>query len=147
MSLYSNAVTITDKRKNKQVYFNAFATKHHICNETVAAIVEAGRSRWKVENENNNVLKSKGYHLEYNFGHGVEHLSELLVTLNLLAFLMHTLLELVEGNYQQLRTLLVTRKDFFVTCLLLPVISTSTVGMLCFNLCLLKLPTPPKFPK
>ena len=79
-------VTVTDKRKNKQVYFNAFATKHHICNETVAAIVEAGRSRWKIENENNNVLKSKGYHLEHNFGHGVEHLSELLVTLNLLAF-------------------------------------------------------------
>lgn len=106
-------VTVTDKRKNKQVYFNAFVTQRWITNETVETIAEAGRSRWKVENENNNVLKTKGYHLEHNFGHGQEHLSELLVTLNLLAFLMHTILELGEGTYKQLRTLLVTRKDFF----------------------------------
>jgi hypothetical protein len=106
-------VTVIDKRKNKQVYFNTFVTEHSITDETVEAIVEAGRSRWKVENENNNVLKTKGYHLEHNFGHGQEHLSELLVTLNLLAFLIHTILELVEGPYEQLRTLLVTRKDFF----------------------------------
>jgi hypothetical protein len=38
-------------------------------------VVEAGRSRWKIENENNNVLKTKGYHLEHNFGHGQQHLS------------------------------------------------------------------------
>ncbi len=29
---------------------------------------------WKVENENNNTLKTKGYHLEHNFGHGQKHL-------------------------------------------------------------------------
>ena len=76
-------------------------------------IVEAGRARWKVENENNNILKTKGYHFEHNFGHGQEHLAQLLVTLNLLAFLMHTILELVGGSYGQLRDLLVTRQDFF----------------------------------
>jgi hypothetical protein len=32
--------------------------------------VAAGRARWKVENENNNTLKTKGYHLEHNYGHG-----------------------------------------------------------------------------
>ncbi|WP_396133383.1 ISNCY family transposase [Acaryochloris sp. 'Moss Beach'] len=106
-------VTVIDKRKNKQVYFNTFVTQHLITHETIEAIVEAGRSRWKVENENNNVLKTKGYHLEHNFGHGQEHLAELLVTLNLLAFLMHTILELLGGTYGQLRELLVTRKDFF----------------------------------
>lgn len=106
-------VTVIDKRKNKQVYFNTFVTQHLITHETIEAIFEAGRSRWKVENENNNVLKTKGYHLEHNFGHGQEHLAELLVTLNLLAFLMHTILELLGGTYGQLRELLVTRKDFF----------------------------------
>lgn len=55
-------------------------------------IVRAGRARWKIENENNNTLKTKGYHLEHNFGHGKNHLSEALATLNILAFLFHTLL-------------------------------------------------------
>ncbi len=52
-------VTVTYKRKGKQVYFNTFATQHEINDETVEAIVEAGRARWKIENENNNVLKTK----------------------------------------------------------------------------------------
>lgn len=106
-------VTVTDKRNGQQLYFNTFVTEHLISDETVGDIVEAGRARWKVENENNNILKTKGYHLEHNFGHGQEHLAQLLVTLNLLAFLMHTILELVGGSYGQLRDLLVTRQDFF----------------------------------
>lgn len=106
-------VTVTDKRNGKQLYFTSFVTDHLISDATVENIVEGGRARWKVENENNNVLKPKGYHLEHNFGHGQQHLAQLLVTLNLLAFLMHTILELVGGSYGQLRELLVTRKDFF----------------------------------
>ena len=47
--------------------------------------MRAGRARWKIENENNNVLKTKGYHLDHNFGHGKKHLSSLLLTMNLLA--------------------------------------------------------------
>ena len=34
----------------------------------------------KIENENNNVLKNHGYHLEHNFGHGKAHLSNVLFT-------------------------------------------------------------------
>jgi hypothetical protein len=62
----------------------------------VATIVLAGRTRWKVENENNNTLKTKGYNLEHNFGHGKQHLSSLLVTLNILSLLFHTRLELLD---------------------------------------------------
>jgi hypothetical protein len=76
-------------------------------------VVEAGRSRWKIENENNNVLKTKGYHLEHNFGHGQQHLSNVLVTLNLLAFLTHTIQEITNGVYQALRKKLGARKTFF----------------------------------
>ena len=32
-------------------------------------LVHAGRARWKVENENNNTLQTKGYNLTHNFGH------------------------------------------------------------------------------
>ena len=48
--------------------------------------------RWKIENENNNTLKTKGYHLEHNFGHGKKHLAALLVTMSILAFLFHTVI-------------------------------------------------------
>ena len=49
----------------KIVYKNAFATNHEIDEENVVEIVRAGRARWKVENENNNTLKTKGYHLTH----------------------------------------------------------------------------------
>ena len=78
----------------------------------VAHIVRDGRARRKVENENNNTLKTKGYHLTHNFGHGKQHLSSLLATLNLLAFSFHTLLELFDPNYQLIRQFL-PRKTFF----------------------------------
>jgi hypothetical protein len=42
-------------------------TDSHI---NVVAIVQAGRARWKVENENNNTLKTQGYNLTHNFGTG-----------------------------------------------------------------------------
>jgi len=56
-------------------------------------LAEGGRSRWKIENENNNTLKTKGYHLEHNFGHGKENLCSVLTSLNILAFLMHIFLD------------------------------------------------------
>lgn len=59
-----------------------------------------GRARWKIENENNNILKTKGYHLEHNFGHDREHLAALLLSLNPLAFLFHTALALVDEQYR-----------------------------------------------
>jgi hypothetical protein len=104
-------LTTTDG-SGKVVYRNAFATNHVITATTVAEIVRAGRARWKVENENNNTLKTKGYNLTHNFGHGKRHLSSLLATLNLLAFLFHTVLDLLDSGYRRLRQFL-PRKTFF----------------------------------
>lgn len=105
-------VTIT--RPDGQVtYKNAFATNFHITDETVAEVTRAGRARWKVENENNNTLKTKGYNLEHNFGHGQQHLASVLVTLNILSLLFHTLLELLDEKYRLLRAQLATGKTFF----------------------------------
>jgi hypothetical protein len=97
----------------KVVYKNSFATSHPISDDTVAEIVLAGRTRWKVENENNNTLKTKGYNLEHNFGHGKQHLASFLATLNILSLLFHTLLELLDEKYKLLRAHLPTRKTFF----------------------------------
>jgi len=79
----------------------------------VAEITLSGRARWKVENENNNVLKRYGYHLEHNFGHGDHYLSMTLLVLNLLAFLFHTVLHLTNRKYQILREELKARRTFF----------------------------------
>jgi hypothetical protein len=97
----------------KILYENAFITHHDLTEQSVPLITAAGRCRWKTENENHNVLKTKGYHLEHNFGHGQEHLASCLLTLNLLAFLFHTVLHLTDLAYQQIRHKRGTRKGFF----------------------------------
>jgi hypothetical protein len=106
-------LTIRHETTGQIIYRNAWATHHEISRDTVKAIVQAGRTRWKIENENNNVLKTKGYHFEHNFGHGKQHLASFLLTLNLLAFLFHTVLDLVDAKYKLLRTKLGARKTFF----------------------------------
>jgi hypothetical protein len=106
-------ILITQEASGKQIYHNSFVTDFPLSETTVPAVIWDGRARWKVENENNNVLKTKGYHLEHNFGHGSQHLAALLLSLNLLAFLFHTVLDLVDERYQKIRQILVRRKTFF----------------------------------
>ena len=106
-------LTITREGKEKLIYRNSFATNFRVADNNVEAIVRDGRARWKSENENHNVLKTKGYHLEHNFGHGKTFLASFLLTLNLLAFLFHTTLEIVDKQYLCLRQALAVRKTFF----------------------------------
>lgn len=112
-SLFVNfvEVVVTREEDGKEFYHNAFITDHQITTENVATIVLSGRARWKIENENNNTLKTKGYHFEHNFGHGKESLSLVLLTLILLAFLFHTLLNLFHESYQRLCAVL--KRQFF----------------------------------
>lgn len=113
-ALLVNWCEVTVSRPDGQmIYHNAFVTRYTLTDDNVAEIVQAGRTRWKVENENNNTLKTKGYHLEHNFGHGKEHLAALLATLNILSLLFHTLLDRLDEKYKRLRAHLPTRKTFF----------------------------------
>lgn len=105
-------LTVTDSEGAVR-YRNSFITDWNITAENVAGWVAAGRARWKIENESNNVLKNRGYHLEHNFGHGKQHLSSLLATMNLLAFGLHTLLESTDGDYRLIRAALGARRRFF----------------------------------
>lgn len=106
-------LTITQADTHEQLYRTAFVTNHSLEADTVADVTRAGRARWKVENEHNNVLKTKGYHLQHNFGHGQKYLANFLVTLNLLAFLFHTLFDLFDDRYRQIRQELGPRQTFF----------------------------------
>ena len=91
---------VTRESDGKVLYENALTTSHELDEKTVHdSLSEVGRYHWKTENENHNVLKTKGYHLEHNFGHGQEHLAVSLLPLNLLAFLFHTVLHLSDEAY------------------------------------------------
>jgi hypothetical protein len=105
-------VTISGKHRKKP-YHNAWVTDWNIHDDNVAGIVATGRARWKIENENNNTLKTKGYHLEHNFGHGQQHLSSLLAAMNMLALLTHTFLAFCDDHYRLIRATLPTRQTFF----------------------------------
>lgn len=48
----------------RTIYRNSLITHHRVHAEPVADIAAAGRARWRVENENINTLKTKGYNLE-----------------------------------------------------------------------------------
>lgn len=104
---------ITHKDTGQTLYFNSWITDLLITSANVVEIVACGRARWKVENENNNVLKTKGYHLEHNFGHGDQDLAMTLITLNLLAFLAHTVAHLTDKVYCLIREELGRRDAFF----------------------------------
>ncbi len=105
-------VTITDA-KGKVTYDNAFVTSLPVTEGTVAEIVACARSRWKVENEGFNVLKSNGYHLEHNFGHGKQNLAMVFAAMNLLAFAVHTVCDCLEQAWINARTAKRARKRFF----------------------------------
>jgi len=106
-------ITSVHATTGEQLYHNSFITNHSITDDNVADLAQAGRGRWKIENENNNVLKTKGYHIEHNFGHGQQYLAAFLLSLNLIAFLFHTVLEWCDDKYALLRQVLARRQTFF----------------------------------
>jgi len=98
---------------DKVTYRNSFVTSLSIDASNVAELADCGRARWKIENETFNVLKTKGYNLEHNFGHGKQNLSAVLATLNLLAFAMHTLCDMTVELWRLARQKLGSRGQFF----------------------------------
>lgn len=97
----------------KTTYRNSFVTDLPVSKGNVAELAACGRARWKIENETFNTLKTKGYNLEHNFGHGKEHLAAVLATLNLIAFAMHTVADLADASWREARKAVGTRKRFF----------------------------------
>jgi hypothetical protein len=106
-------LVVSNEATGKQLYHNAWATDHALNEQMVIEVAADGRSRWKVENEGFNILKNRGYNFEHNYGHGQQHLSTVLLTLLLLAFLFHTALDLACLMYHAVRQELGTRLTFF----------------------------------
>ena len=100
-------------RSGKMDYTNAFVTNIPLTAQNIFEVACAGRARWKVENETFNTLKTKGYNLEHNFGHGKKNLCNLFATLNLLAFCFHTLTDIADEKYRLINALIQSRAEFF----------------------------------
>jgi hypothetical protein len=106
-------LTVFNESTGEQMFHNAWATNHDVNEHEVEAIAASGRARWKVENEGINVLKNHGYQFQHNYGHGQQHLANVLLCLLLLAFLVHTVLHLSCETYQAIRQALGARRKFF----------------------------------
>ena len=106
-------LTVLREDTGERIFRSAWITDHMVSEKTVEGIALAGRSRWKGENEGNNVLKNQGYQFEHNYGHGKQHLANVLLSLLLLAFLMHSVLDLINAKYQAIRQALGSRRSFF----------------------------------
>jgi hypothetical protein len=89
--------------EGKVTYRNSWVTDFQISEQNIIQLVQAGRCRWKIENECFNTLKNQGYSIEHNYGHGKNHLSYNMYLLTLLAFYFHQIFELTDGAYQACR--------------------------------------------
>jgi hypothetical protein len=105
-------ITIRDSN-GKITYRNSFVTDLPVDADNVEDLAAAGRARWKIENETFNTLKTKGYNLEHNFGHGKNNLSAVLATLNLIAFAIHLAAELADKTWKAAIDVAGSRVRFF----------------------------------
>ena len=78
-----------------------WVTDIQLTEENVAKVMRGGRARWKIENETFNTLKTQGYHLEHNYGHGKQHLATNLACLTFTAFLIDQIEQLSCKFFQQ----------------------------------------------
>lgn len=111
-----NYIQLTIRNSNGKVtYRSAWITDIEITRENVEELVRGARARWKIENECFNTLKNQGYHIDHNFGHGKNNLSETFFLLNLLAFFFHQIFELSDTLYKSARATFSARTEYWNT--------------------------------
>jgi hypothetical protein len=104
---------IWNQEKDEITYSNSWITDKAVSSDNAAFLASCARTRWKIENEYNNVLKCRGYNLEHNFGHGQEHAADIYCLLNILAFLFHSIQDAADEDYQAARKSFGRRDAFF----------------------------------
>lgn len=82
-----NCIEYWEMSKDKVQHFS-WVTDFRVTTDNVYKLMRGGRARWKIENETFNTLKNQGDNFEHNYGHGKQHLSVVLATLMMLAFLV-----------------------------------------------------------
>lgn len=102
---FSYELQVLDEKTGefKVNYRNSWVTDFKITKDRVEELTNAGRCRWKVENECFNVLKNQGYSITHNYGHGKKNLSFNFLQLILLSFFFHQIAELTDSLFQACR--------------------------------------------
>ncbi|MCL6272347.1 transposase, partial [Sansalvadorimonas sp. 2012CJ34-2] len=95
---YLEYVEISPKEKK---FSCTWVTNIELSTETVTKVMRAGRARWMIENETFNTLKTQGYNLEHNYGHGKQHLATNLAMLMFLAFLIDQIEQLACPRFRE----------------------------------------------
>ena len=70
-SIETNYIEYQLKNESGKItYKNSWVSDMEITKENAIEMVNAGRCRWKIENECFNTLKNQGYCINHNYGHG-----------------------------------------------------------------------------
>ncbi len=113
LSVNGLEITVRHATTGERLYHKSLITHHRVAADKVAAVAQAGRGRWKSEHENTQVLQTTGYPVAHNVGHGQQYLAAVRLSLNLLAFLFHTVLAWSDATYALLRRVRVRRQTCF----------------------------------
>jgi len=121
--LLVNYLEYHELKEGKTTYHCSWITDIELNPKNLYQVTRAGRTRWKIENETFNTLKTQGYHLEHNYGHGKLHLATVLATLMMLHFLIDQVQELSCPLFKAARHRFYSRRQLWelmrVYCLLL----------------------------
>lgn len=90
-----------DSKTGAIKYFNKWITNLKLTKVNVKQVAEAGRTRWKIENETFNTLKNQDYNLEHNYGHGKWHLATIFALIMLLAFFVDQITRAKDASFEQ----------------------------------------------
>ncbi|WBA82191.1 hypothetical protein [Endozoicomonas sp. GU-1] len=107
---YLEYVEISPKGKK---YTNTWVTDIYITLENVTKVMRGARAKWKIENETFNTLKTQGYNLEHNYGHGEMHLATNFASLTFTAFLIDQIEQLACPLFQKALSVSKSKKSLW----------------------------------
>ena len=102
--VFAEVTTITTQKYGKvdtNIQEFAYCTNIELTPKNLVSVIETGRSRWKIENENFNTMKNHGYNLTHNFGHGKKTLGSIFVVAAYIAFNLQILLRLLVPSWRK----------------------------------------------
>jgi hypothetical protein len=111
--LLVNYLEYHELKEGNTTYHGSWITNIELTANNVYQIRRAGRTRWKIENETFNTLKTQGYHFEHNYGHGKRHLATVLATLMMLHFLIDQVQELAGPLFKAARSRFYSRHQLW----------------------------------
>ena len=108
-----NYLEYVEVSPNGKKYTNVWVTDIKLTEENVTKVMRGARAKWKIENETFNTLKTQGYNLEHNYGHGKQHLATNFACLTFTAFLIDQIEQLACPLFQNALTSAKSKKAFW----------------------------------